>query len=272
MLALPAFVSDVSPLLEITFLGTGTSVGVPMINCDCETCRSPDPRDKRSRSSIYVRTPETTWVVDTGPDFRMQCLREGIRRLDAALYSHPHMDHVTGFDDLRRFCIPEDAVIPIYARPPCLRMLRTMYEHAFNGENRYRGYLKPEPHEIAGPFMLGGTEITPLPVRHGKVDAVGFLFSRDGCKLCAYISDMKEAYPETIALMQNVDTLIVDALRHTPHPTHMSFAEALAFREVVGARRTWFTHIMCEILHDREERKLPPDVRIAYDGLKLVWE
>ena len=258
--------------LEITFLGTGTSVGVPMINCDCETCRSTDPRDKRLRSSIFAQTPEAAWVVDTGPDFRMQCLRENIRHLDAALISHPHMDHVTGFDDLRRFCIPEDAVIPIYARRPCLDVLEKMYDHAFNGENRYSGYLKPEAHEITGPFMLGNTTITPLPVRHGKVDAVGFLFSRDGRKLCAYISDMKEAYPETIELMQGVDTLIVDALRHTPHPTHMSFAEALVFRDTVKAGRTWFTHIMCEILHAREEQKLPADVRIAYDGLKLTWE
>ena len=258
--------------LEITFLGTGTSVGIPMIGCDCETCRSTDPRDKRYRSSVHVKTPEVAFVVDTGPEFRLQCLRENIRHLDAVLISHPHMDHVTGFDDLRRFCIPEDAVIPVYARALCLSKLETMYDHAFNGENRYRGYLKPEPHVIMGPFWLGETEITPLLVMHGKVDTVGFLFSRGDRKICAYISDMKEAYPETIEALQGVETLIVDALRHTPHPTHMNFAEALEFRKLVGATQTWFTHIQCEILHAREEAKLPEDVRIAYDGLKLCLE
>jgi phosphoribosyl 1,2-cyclic phosphate phosphodiesterase len=255
--------------LEITFLGTGTSVGVPMIGCDCETCRSTDPRDKRLRSSIYVGTPEAAWVVDTGPDFRMQCLRENIRRLDAAIYTHPHMDHVTGFDDLRRFCVPEDAIMPIYAVPSCLEQLQRMYWFSFNGQNRYRGYLKPEARAINGPFVIGKTEIIPLPVLHGKVETIGFLFVRDGRKLCAYLSDVKEAPPETIALMQGVDTLIVDSLRHTPHPTHMNFEEALAFTAKIAPLRTWFTHIQCEILHAREEPKLPQGVRIAYDGLKL---
>lgn len=257
--------------LEITFLGTGTSVGVPMIGCDCETCRSADPRDKRLRSSIYVSTPEAAWVVDTGPDFRTQCLRENIRHLDAAIYSHPHMDHVTGFDDLRRFCIPEDAVIPVYGIPSCIEALKKMYYFSFSGMYRWRGYLKPEAHEISGPFMLGKTQIVPLPVTHGNVETIGFLFCRDGKKLCAYLSDMKSAPPETIELMRGVDTLIVDALRHTPHSTHMTFEEALAFREKVAARQTWFTHIMCEILHAREEPKLPHGVKIAYDGLKLHW-
>ncbi|WP_038160838.1 MBL fold metallo-hydrolase [Verrucomicrobium sp. BvORR106] len=256
---------------QITFLGTGTSVGIPMIGCDCATCTSSDPRDQRSRSSILVRTPEGTYVVDTGPDFRTQCLREKLKELDAALYTHPHMDHLTGFDDLRRFCVPEDAVMPIYGTPACLQVIRRMYEHAFNGENRYRGYLKPEEHPITGPFTLGETLITPLPVKHGKVETVGYLFSRGGRKLCAYLSDMKEPLEGTVELMRGVDTLIVDALRHTPHPTHMNFEEALAFRTAVGPRQTWFTHIQCEILHAPEEQKLPEDVRIAYDGLKLSW-
>lgn len=257
--------------LEITFLGTGTSVGIPMIGCDCETCRSDDPRDKRSRASLHVKTPEAAWVVDTGPDFRMQCLRENIRHLDAALFTHPHMDHVTGFDDLRRFCVGEDEVLPIYAAPSCMAALKRMYDHAFNGQNRYRGYLKPEPRPIDGPFTIGDTLITPLPVQHGKVETLGYLFSRGGQKLCAYLSDTKSPLEGTVDLIKGVDTLIVDALRHTPHPTHMNFTEALAFRTDVAAKRTWFTHLQCEILHAREEPLLPGDVRIAYDGLKLVW-
>lgn len=257
--------------LELTFLGTGTSVGVPMIGCDCETCRSNDPRDKRSRCSVYLRSPEHAWVVDTGPDFRYQCLRENVRRVDAVLYTHPHMDHVTGFDELRRFTIAEDAVMPIYARPSCMAVLERMFFYAFNGENRFRGYLKPEPHPVDGPFNLGATHITPLPVRHGTVETIGFLFSRHGKKLCAYICDCKEVSPEALEHLMEVDTLIIDALRFTPHFTHMGWEESLALHELVRAKRTFFTHMQCEILHARDEATLPPEVRVAYDGLKITW-
>jgi phosphoribosyl 1,2-cyclic phosphate phosphodiesterase len=261
----------VTNALELTFLGTGTSVGVPMIGCDCETCRSTDPRDKRSRCSVYLRSPECAWVVDTGPDFRSQCLRENIRHLDAVLYTHPHMDHLTGFDELRRFTIPEEAVMPVYARPSCLAVLERMFSYAFNGENRYRGYLKPDPHVIDGPFWLGKTEITPLPVLHGKVETNGFLFARGGRKLCAYICDCKTVTPEALEHLRGVDTLIIDALRFTPHFTHMGWQESLALHAEVKARRTYFTHMQCEILHARDEATLPPEVRVAYDGLHLSW-
>jgi phosphoribosyl 1,2-cyclic phosphate phosphodiesterase len=263
-----SFMSDFS----LTFLGTGTSVGVPMIGCDCEVCRSTDPRDKRFRSSVWIRTPEMAWVVDTGPDFRSQCLRAGIRHLDAAIFTHPHMDHLTGFDELRRFTIPADVFIPVYALPSCLEVLERMFLYAFNGENRYRGYLKPFPKPIHGPFHLGETLVTPLPVTHGKVECIGYLFTRHGRKLCAYIPDAKVIWPESLALMKGVDTLIIDALRHTEHPTHMNFEEALAVHEQVKPRRTFFTHIQCEIMHSREEPKLPPGARIAYDEMELNWE
>lgn len=256
---------------ELTFLGTGTSVGVPMIGCDCETCRSTDPRDKRTRSSIYVRTPDFSFVVDTGPDFRAQCLRESIRQLDAVLLTHSHIDHVVGFDDVRRFTIPEEAVMPVYGLPNTLEALQRIFYFSFNPVNRWRGYLKAEARPICGPFQIGQTEVVPVPVKHGNVDTIGFLFVRGGKKLCAYFSDMKEPDVGTLEALHGVDTLIVDALRHTPHPTHMNFTEALAFAEKVGARRTWFTHIQCEIMHEREEQKLPEGVRIAYDGLRLTW-
>lgn len=257
--------------MEITFLGTGTSVGVPMIGCECATCHSTDPRDQRMRCSILVRTPEAVFVVDTGPDFRSQCLRERIRHLDAAVFTHPHMDHVTGFDELRRFTIAEEHVMPIYARKPCMEVLERMFVYAFNGENRYRGYLKPEPHVIDGPFMIGHTLLTPLPVLHGKVDTVGYLFSRNGRKLCAYISDCKVITQEAMEATHGVDTLILDALRKTPHPTHMNFDEALAVHDQLQPRETWLTHLQCEIMHSRDGEGLPPRVRLAYDGLKLSW-
>ncbi|MBK8092296.1 MAG: MBL fold metallo-hydrolase [Verrucomicrobiaceae bacterium] len=258
--------------MRLTFLGTGTSVGVPMIGCDCATCRSTDPRDQRYRSSVWIETPECSWVVDTGPDFRSQCLRAGIRRLDAALFTHPHMDHLTGFDELRRFTIPEEATMPVYATQSCLDVLERMFNYAFNGENRYRGYLKPDPRPISGPFQLGGTTVTPLPVQHGKVETIGYLFTRSGRKLCAYIPDAKTLSDEAMQAIAGVDTLILDALRHTPHLTHMNFTEALAVQAVLRPRQTWFTHFQCEIMPATEEPKLPPGIALAYDGLRLEWD
>jgi phosphoribosyl 1,2-cyclic phosphate phosphodiesterase len=258
--------------MQLTFLGTGTSVGIPMIGCACATCQSSDPRDQRLRCSVYMQTPEAAWVVDTGPDFRTQCLRAKIRHLDAALFTHPHMDHLTGFDELRRFTIGEEQVMPVHATPECLSVLTRMFDYAFNGENRYRGYLKPEPRPITGAFQLGDTLITPLPVQHGKVVTVGFLFTRGGRKLCAYIPDVKIISAEAMQAMQGVDTLIVDALRHTPHPTHMNFEETLAVQRQLQPRQTWFTHLQCEIRHAIEDPQLPPGVHLAYDGLQLTWE
>ncbi len=256
---------------ELTFLGTGTSVGVPMINCDCETCRSSDPRDKRTRSSIYIQTPESAFVVDTGPDFRTQCLRENIRRVDAVLLTHSHIDHVVGFDDVRRFTIAEEAVMSVHGLPPTLEALQRIFFFSFNSAKRWRGYLKAEARPINGPFRIGLTDVVPIPVKHGNVETIGFLFSRDGKKICAYFSDFKEPAEGTLEALRGVDTLIVDALRHTPHQTHMNFTEALAFAKKVGARCTWFTHIQCEILHERDEQMLPDGIKIAYDGLRLTW-
>lgn len=257
--------------MQLTFLGTGTSVGIPVIGCDCAVCLGTDPKDKRLRSSVYLHTPEAAWVVDTGPDFRTQCLRENIRHLDAALFTHSHMDHVTGFDELRRFTVDVDQHMPVHATPECLAVLERMFVYAFNGENRYRGYLKPLPQPVTGPFKIGKTTITPLPVLHGKVDTIGYLFERCGRKLCAYIPDCKTVPQETEEMMRGVDTLIIDALRHTPHPTHQNFAEALAVQREIQPRQTWYTHIQCEIMHAVEDAKLPPGVNIAHDGLKLEW-
>ena len=255
--------------LTITFLGTGTSQGVPVIGCDCEVCASTDPRDKRLRSSIHVQSPECAWVVDTGTDFRAQCLREKIRTLDAVVYTHSHTDHIMGFDDLRPFCADGNAV-PIYASAETMDDLRRVYFFAFNGQNLFPGYVRPEPHVIDGPFLLGATELTPLPVKHGRANVNGYLFSRDGRPLAAYLSDCKEVPESVAARIAGVKILIVDALRYTPHPTHMSIDEALAFAEKVRPQQTWFTHLCHEVSHEKAGRELPPGVRIAYDGLKLT--
>jgi phosphoribosyl 1,2-cyclic phosphate phosphodiesterase len=255
------------PDLTITFLGTGTSHGVPMIGCDCAVCRSPDPRDSRTRSSIFVETPECNWVVDTGTDFRTQALREKIRKLDAVVYTHSHTDHMMGFDDLRAFCSERD--IPLYASPETMEDLQRVFVFAFDGRNQFPGYVRPEPHLIGGPFRLGATELTPLPILHGRAHVNGYLFSRDGIPLAAYLSDCKIVPAETLALIKGVRVLIIDALRRKPHPTHLSIDEALEVSRLASPQETWFTHISHDLGHAGTEATLPQGVRIAYDGLKL---
>jgi phosphoribosyl 1,2-cyclic phosphate phosphodiesterase len=180
------------------------------------------------------------------------------------------MDHITGFDELRRFTIPVDAVIPVYGSDATLSDLERMFAFAFNGQNRYPGYLKPESHRFHGPFALGQTKVTPLPVRHGKVETHGFLFeSQRGTRL-VYMPDVKEVPPEAIDLMRDVDTLIIDALRFREHPTHLNFEGAIAVGNETRAKRTYLTHFTCDVRHAEAEKALPRDVFLAYDGLKIA--
>lgn len=240
-----------------------------MIGCDCDVCRSTDPRDNRLRSSIYVQTPETSFVVDTGTDFRTQALRANIRQVDAVVFTHSHTDHMMGFDDLRRFGAMRGSM-PVYASAETMRDLARVYEFAFNGLNRFPGYLQPEPHLVEGPFALGETTLTPLRVPHGRSWVNGYLFTRAGRKLIAYLSDCSGVPDEIAAMIAGVDTLVIDALREKPHPTHLSVGEALEVASRVRPRRTFFTHV-CHELGQAAETQLPPNTHIAYDGLKLEW-
>jgi phosphoribosyl 1,2-cyclic phosphate phosphodiesterase len=241
-----------------------------MIGCDCPVCTSPDPRDNRLRSSVFIQTPEVEFVVDTGTDFRTQALRENIRNVDAVVFTHSHTDHIMGFDDLRRFGAAR-GYMPVYASPETMADLQRVYRFAFEAENPFPGYLKPEPHVITGPFHLGATTITPLPVPHGpKTSVNGYLFTRGGRKLVAYLSDCSAVPDEIARTAAGVDTLIIDALREKPHPTHLSVNEAMEAASRIRPRQTFFTHIAHELPHAAEE-KLPPHTRIAYDGLKLEW-
>lgn len=240
-----------------------------MIGCDCAICRSEDPRDKRLRSSIYIQTPESAFVVDTGTDFRTQALRENIRRVDAVVFTHSHTDHIMGFDDLRRFSWQRGSM-PVYASAETMTDLQRVFNFAFETKNPVPWYLKPDPHVVSGPFSLGRTKITPLPVPHGPSEVSGYLFSRNGRNLIAYLSDCSEV-PEAIARqIQGVECLVIDALREKPHPTHLSVAQALEVASRVKPTETYFTHIAHELSHAHEAH-LPARTHIAYDGLKLVF-
>jgi len=239
-----------------------------MIGCDCAVCHSPDPRDNRTRSSIFVQTPEFAFVVDTGPDFRTQALRENIRHLDAVVFTHAHTDHIMGFDDLRRFAWERGGSMPVYASAETMADLERVFEFAFKALNPFPGYLKPEPHIVCGPFQLGLTTITPLPVPHGQYEVNGYLFSRDGIKLVAYLCDCSAVPEEIIRKIEGVKILIIDALRPKPHPTHLSVQQALDVATHVRPGETYFTHVAHE-LPQSAESKLPPHTHIGYDGLKL---
>jgi phosphoribosyl 1,2-cyclic phosphate phosphodiesterase len=238
-----------------------------MIGCDCDVCRSCDLRDQRTRSSIYIETPECAFVVDTGTDFRTQALRENIRNVDAVIFTHSHTDHIMGFDDLRRFSYARGSM-PVYASPETMRDLERVFEFAFKGTYTIPGYLKPEPHVIKGPFTLGGTLIAPLPVPHGDSMINGYLCSRDREKLVAYLSDCSAVPSAIVDVVRGVRALIIDALRDKPHPTHLSVGQALDVAERVRPRATYFTHI-CHELPQSAEARLPANTYIAYDGLKL---
>jgi len=206
-------------------------------------------------------------VVDTGTDFRMQALRANIRDVDAVIFTHSHTDHIMGFDDLRRFS-HKNGSMPVYASPQTMRDLERVYKFAFDKTERVAYYLKPEPHVIEQPFSLGKTLITPLPVPHGDSMVNGYLLARGREKLVAYLSDCSAVPNAIVDLIGGVRALIIDALRHKPHPTHLSVDQALEIAGRVRPNETYFTHIAHE-LPQSAERDLPPHTHIAYDGLQL---
>lgn len=256
--------------LRVTFLGTGTSQGVPRIGCGCVVCTSSDPRDSRMRCSLYVQAEGISWVVDTGADFRTQCLRAGITRVDAALFTHAHSDHVMGFDDLRPFCRPGEK-FPIYGSPETLAKIEDTFKYAFSPAVRVPGYLHPEPMAVRDVFRLGPVDITPLPLQHGTAVSFGYLMKVGGEPLFAYLTDCNRVTDEVVDAVAGVKHLVIDALRERPHPTHLSTGEALEIISRAQPGRAWLTHLCHDHLHAELESRLPEPVKIAYDGLVLEW-
>lgn len=256
--------------MKVTFLGTGTSQGVPMIGCTCPVCTSTDPRDNRMRSALWIEDDQS-FVIDTPPDFRIQALRAGILRLDAAVFTHAHADHIMGFDDLRRFSEINGGSFPVYASPETMDRLRHVYDYAFDSSNTVSTYLHPVPHLITGPFFLGSLELVPLPVPHGRTTTLGFLFRRQGRKLGVYLNDCASVPSDVLDLIMDTPCLIIDGLRDAPHPTHLSIGQAVEVSRQCRAGTTYLTHMTHEKSHATRLTELPPGILPAHDGLVLEW-
>jgi len=251
--------------LKVTFLGTGTSQGVPVIGCNCEVCLSLDFRDKRLRTSIHLDIQGQSWVVDTGPDFRQQMLREHVQRLDAVIFTHAHRDHTAGLDDVRAYNFLQQMDMPIYGTKPTLDQLRIEYAYAFE-KNAPLGLPRLNLHEIdAKPFSIQGIEIIPLPVMHLRMPVLGFRFGN-----FSYITDANFIPDETLERLKGTEILVLNALQHERHVSHFNLTEALAMAEKINPGKTYLLHMSHKLgLHATIEKRLPGNVALAYDGLQL---
>ena len=255
--------------MRLTFLGTGTSFGVPQIGCDCAVCRSSDPRDRRTRSGVVVESAGATILIDTPPELRLQLISAGITRIDAVIYTHEHADHINGIDDLRIFSVQRRQALPLYGPAETMQRLRASFNYIFDNAVRpFEGTSKPrlelhvvEPDQIV---EVAGVKVLPLAFEHGHLRVFGYRFGN-----LAYITDVKAIGEHERSQLCNLDVLVLNALWWRAHPTHMSIAEAIETARALGAKRTYLTHLTHETGHADLEARLPEGILPAYDGLTV---
>jgi len=267
--------------MELLFLGTGTSAGVPMIGCGCAVCRSGDPRDRRARPSVLVRYPDPMGpakptrqvLIDTAPELRQQAVRHGIDRLDAVLYTHAHADHILGLDDLRRFNAVMGQALDIHAEPGVIETLRRMFRYVFEPHENINPSFVPQliahPIEPGRPREVYGATWTPIRLMHGRLPILGFRVDHAGESL-AYCTDVSSLPPEAYPVLAGLDVLVIDGLRYRHHPTHMTVDQALGVIDQLAPRAAYLTHIAHDISHADLEPRLPEHVHLAYDGLVVA--
>jgi len=253
---------------RLTVLGSGTSMGVPTIGCDCAVCRSRDPHDRRTRPSVLIEYDGHFVLIDSTPDFREQAIRENIRRIDAVLYTHTHADHLLGIDDLRPLSfLHKPNKLPLYAKQEAVEFIRTMFRYIFEADYKFGGLPLVELHVINGPLELFGASFEPVAVIHGEMEIYGFRFGS-----AAYLTDHSKIPESSFAKLDDLDILFLDALRHKPHPTHSTIENSLQIVERVKPKRAFFTHICHDLAHEATNSSLPANVRLSYDGMKLDFE
>jgi phosphoribosyl 1,2-cyclic phosphate phosphodiesterase len=254
--------------LKVTFLGTGTSQGVPVIGCSCEVCRSLDYRDKRLRTSIHIDIDGQSWVIDTGPDFRQQMLRENITRLDAVILTHAHRDHTSGIDDVRAYNFLQGINMPVFATTETLNQIKTDFSYIFGPDN-YPGLPRLDLHPITDePFELNGIPVTPLPVMHLRLPVLGFRIGN-----FSYITDANAIPGPTFEKLKGTHTLVINALQREDHISHFNLEQAITMVKRISPQKAYFTHISHKMgLHAEVSKELHKSIELAVDGLQISLE
>jgi len=254
--------------MQLTMLGVGSSAGTPVVGCQCATCRSSDVRNKRTRCSSAITFPAGEVVlIDTGPDLRFQALREGLNRVDAVLYTHTHADHLHGIDDLRAFCQIQRKQIPLYAKADALTHIADKFGYTIREPSDFWDLPVLGLNEVKAPFQLFGKTVTPIPVKHGYSDILGFRIGN-----LAYLTDVSEIPETSLALLQGLDFLLLDCLRYKPHYTHINLEQSLEYAARIAAGNTYLIHMTHEMEYTAVTALLPPNVHVGYDGLQLQFE